>query len=91
MRQQLYRAFRKSPSSRVARGRLREVGRIRPSADGQQDLEFPVPLLEQEQLLDAAVHIVSRIVPRIRRIMLLLVRKAIGEIPTRYPDKPLSR
>ena len=54
----------------MGRGRLGEVDRISPSADRQQDLQMPMPLFQEEQLLDAAIDVVSRVVPRITGIML---------------------
>ena len=48
---------RKSLTASDSRGRLRKVGRICPSTDGQQNLELPVLLLEEIQLLDAAINV----------------------------------
>lgn len=42
---------------------------IRPSTDRQEDLEVPVLLLQQVQLLQVAVKIVALIVPRVAVIV----------------------
>jgi hypothetical protein len=42
-----------------------EVGRVGPSANGHHDLEGAVALLEQEELLGAAVDVGARVVPAV--------------------------
>ncbi len=64
-------------SSRLGRGDGSKLGRVCPSSDREQRLHVPVLLLEEVQLLDAAVGIVSLIVPRVCGVVLLKVRVAI--------------
>lgn len=62
------------------RGRLREVGGICPAANGEEGLEVPVPLLEEEELLDAAVHVCANVVPAVGWVVLFEVGIGIGKI-----------
>lgn len=53
----------------IRAGRLRKVGRVGPATDRKQDLQPAVPLLEQEQLLDAPVYIGAGVIPRVTGIV----------------------
>lgn len=57
-----------------------EVGGVGPATDGEEDLELAVSLLEEEELLDAAVDIGPRVVPGVGRIVLVRVRPGIGQV-----------
>lgn len=41
-----------------------------PYPNGKEKFEMAVFLLQQEELLDAAVHICSRVIPRVTPVML---------------------
>lgn len=51
-----------------------EVGGVGPAADAEEDFEVAVVLLEDVKLFDAAISVVSNVVPGIGRIMLLKIR-----------------
>lgn len=49
---------------------LREVGGVGPAADGEEDFEAAVALLEQVELLYAAVDVGAHVVPGVGRVVL---------------------
>jgi hypothetical protein len=59
---------------------LRKVGRIRPATDGEKNLQLAVALLQQEELLDRAVHVGADVIPRVRSIVLVGVGPGVGEV-----------
>src|SRR5262249_44906017 len=46
-------------------GRGSEVGAIGPAADGEENLEVAVTLLQQVELLEAAIQVGANVVPRV--------------------------
>ncbi len=68
------------PTVRSA-SRASKVGRVRPAADGDQDFQLAMFLLQQEQLLDATVDIVASLIPRVISVVLLDIRPAVGQVP----------
>jgi len=67
------------PSS-IRRSSLREIRTIRPPTNRQYDLQFPILLLEQEELLHAAVDIVPDIVPGVGWIAFIGVGPGVCEV-----------
>lgn len=64
----------------IGASRLGEIRGVGPAPDGEQDFQLPVLLLEQEELLDTAVHIGANVVPRIGGVMLLDVGPGVGQV-----------
>jgi hypothetical protein len=56
---------------------LDKIGRITPPTNGQKNLEIAVSLLEQEELLDMAVNIFSRVIPGVARVVIVGVKPTI--------------
>lgn len=65
------------------RGGRGEVGAVGPAADGEQDLEVAVALLEEVELLDAAVDVGADVVPGVARVVLLDVGPAVRHVSGR--------
>lgn len=57
-----------------------EIGRVRPSTNGEKYFEVPILFLEKVNLLDTAVSIIALLIPGICGIVFLQVRVAIGEM-----------
>ena len=70
----------KCRTARLRAQRTSEIGRISPSTNRQQNLQIPITLLQQEQLLDAAVDIVPLVIPRVGGIVLVGIGPGIREI-----------
>lgn len=66
--------------SRISAERSGKVARVSPSPDRQKDLEVAVLLLQQEELLDTSIDIVSDIVPRITGEVLLDIGPGIRQV-----------
>ena len=64
----------------VRASRSSEVGAVGPAADGEEDFELPVALLEQEELLRAAVDVGAGVVPAVGRVVLVGVGPGVGEV-----------
>ena len=73
-------SFSKPSASGLRACRLGKIGRVGPSTDRQQNLQLPILLFEQEQLLDASVDISADIVPGVRWVMLLDVGPGVCQI-----------
>lgn len=71
---------RKLLSTRISAQRASKVARVSPASNREEDLEIPVLLLQQEELLDASIHVVADIVPRVAGEVLLDVRPGIGQV-----------
>ena len=56
----------------------RKLGRVCPAADGEEGFEVAVLLLEQVELLDAAVGVFPCVVPRVGRVVLFEVGVGVG-------------
>lgn len=52
---------------------------VRPAADGEQDLEVAVRLLEEEKLLQVAIDIVARVLPGVTLPVLLDIGPLVGK------------
>jgi len=76
----LYTRARELGTAGSSRCRLGEVSRVRPPPNGEDCLEFAVALLEKVELLDAAVDVVTRIVPGVGRVVLLEVRVRVAQV-----------
>lgn len=81
IKNQTRRRFGKCSPTLLRARRLREIGRVSPATDRKQDLQLAVLLLEQEKLLDTSVRIVTDVIPRICRVMLLNIRPRVGQVP----------
>jgi hypothetical protein len=55
-----------------------ELGRVGPATDGQERLDMPVLFLKEVELLDAAIGVLARVVPRVCGVTLLEVRVRVG-------------
>jgi hypothetical protein len=71
----------KSVTSSIRACSLGEIGRQGPTSDGEKDLELAVLLLEEEQLFDAAIYVVSGFIPGITRIVFVDIREWISQKP----------
>ncbi len=80
MLEQFHSALRESPAAVVRGGRDGEIGAVGPAADAEEDLEVPVPLLVQVELFGAAVEVGARVVPGVRRPVLVRVGPGVGEV-----------
>lgn len=60
--------------------RLGKVRRVRPTTDRQQNLQLAVLLLQQEELLHAAIHISTDVVPGVGIIVLVSVGPSVTQI-----------
>lgn len=69
----------KSVASSISASSLGEIGRQGPSSDGEKGLELAVLLLEEEQLFDAAVDVVSGFIPGISRIVFVEISECISQ------------
>lgn len=52
---------------------MRKVGGVSPSSNGEKNLQLAILFLEQAKLLDATIDVVACIIPRIGRIVLVLI------------------
>jgi hypothetical protein len=78
--QQLHAAVGKRLAALGSRGGLGKVGGVGPAANAQEHLHVAVPLFEEVELLDAAVHIVAGVIPRVSGVVLVRVGPRIGQI-----------
>ena len=56
-----------------------EARRVRPPSDAQHDLQVAVLLLEEVELLEAAVEVASGLVPGVALVVDVLVGPEVGE------------
>ena len=70
----------KGLAAAVGGGRDGEVGAVGPAADGEEDLEVAAALLQEEELLDAAVDVGARVVPAVGGVVLVGVGPGVGEV-----------
>ena len=54
---------RKGGAPLLSAGRNSEVGAVRPPTNGKKHLEVAIALLEEVELLETAVHVVTLIIP----------------------------
>lgn len=78
--QQLHRSLRKVLPSSVGTSRRSKVGRVGPPANGQENLEVTVLLLQEIQLFDTAIDIVASIRPGVTGVMFLNISPRVCHI-----------
>lgn len=78
---QLGRRLGKLGPTSISAHRLGELVPISPPADRQEGLHLPVLFLQQVKLLDAAVDIVARVVPRVTGVVLFDIGPGVGQVP----------
>jgi hypothetical protein len=61
-------------------GRAGKVGGVGPASDTKEDLEGTVSFLEEEELFDASVGIVTRVIPRVGGVVLVCVGIRVGGV-----------
>lgn len=79
IKDQTGRRFGKSIPTIIRTRWLSKIGGVSPSANGKQDFELAVLLLQKIQLLHASVNIVTGIIPGVTRIVLFNVGPAVGQ------------
>ena len=70
----------KLSAASISASGLSEIGRVGPTANGEQDLQLPILLLEQKQLLNTAIDIGTDVIPGVCGVVLLNVRPGVGQI-----------
>lgn len=81
IKNQTCRGFSKFSATLLGARRLGEIRGVGPATDRKQNLQLAVLLLEQEKLLDTSIRIVTDIVPRVCRVMLLEIGPRVGQVP----------
>ena len=66
--------------SLLSAGRSHKVRGVGPATDGQKRLQVAILLLQQVELLQTAIHVVSAFIPRVIRVVFLKVGIGIAEI-----------